>query len=139
MQNDVLPDPLGPLSKQLKECFNFRFSPMKCWAVTRLSPPELPLYLAQRNRRMVINSPSLEEGYSITIDLGLCHYIYCCTCPPLAFDLMFRLHVNIGFALFQNYGPDYLEIHQFCIVIIYSDTSEFTNSFSPSLVISLYA
>jgi hypothetical protein len=67
---------------------------------------------------MVMHSPSIEEGHSIPLVFGLCHYIYCPACPPLAVELMLRVHVNIGFALFQNNGLDYLEIHQSRGVII---------------------
>jgi hypothetical protein len=62
---------------------------------------------------MVMHSPSLEEGYPVPLILGLRHYIYRPACPPLAFDFMPRVHVNNGFALSQNHGLDYLEIHQF--------------------------
>jgi hypothetical protein len=41
------------------------------------------------------------------------------------------VHVNNGFALTQNHGLDYLEIHQFRGVKILRDTSEFTYSFLP--------
>jgi len=61
---------------------------------------------------MVMHS-SLEEGYSIPLVLGPCHYIYCPACPPIAFDLMLRVHFKNGFVLFQNNGPNYLEIHHF--------------------------
>ena len=118
MQNNVLPDTLRPLSKQLKGCLKFRSTPTEGRAVTRLSTRDLPLHIAQRNRRMVMHSQSLEEGYSIPFVLRFCHYIYRPTCSPLAFDLMLRVHVNNGFALFQNHATDYLEIHQFLGVII---------------------
>ena len=87
-------------------------------AVTRLSTRDLPLHIAQRNRRMVMHSQSLEEGYSIPFVLQFCHNIYRPAFPPLAFDLMLRVHVNNGFAQFQNHDPDYLEINQFRGVII---------------------
>ena len=60
-----------------------------------------------------MHSSSLKEEYSIPLFLGLYHNIYCRNCPPLAFDLMLRVHINNGFALFQNHGNDFLEIHQF--------------------------
>ena len=67
---------------------------------------------------MVRHSPSLEEGYSVPFFLGLSHYIYHPACSPLAFDLMLRVRVNNGYALSQNRGLDYLEIHQFVGVVI---------------------
>jgi len=112
MQNDDMPDPLGPLSKQLNVCLNFRSSPMKCPAVTRPSHRDLTLFIPQRDGRIVMHSTSLEEGYSIPLVLMLFHYRYCSTFHPLAFDLMLRVHVDNGFALFQIHGPDNLEIHQ---------------------------
>ena len=62
---------------------------------------------------MFMHSASLEEGYAIQFVLWFCQYSYCPTCPPLAFDLTLRVHVDNGFALFQNHGPYYLEIRQF--------------------------
>ena len=54
---------------------------------------------------------------------------------PLAFDHMFRVHVNNGFALSKTLGLDYLEIPQFRGVI----PLNLHTVFSPSLVIILYA
>ena len=67
---------------------------------------------------MVMHSHSIEEGYPVPLILGLRHYIYRPACPPLTFELIFRVHVNNGFELFQNHFLDYLEIHQFRGVII---------------------
>ena len=67
--------------------------------VIRLTPRVLSLYIPKRNQQMVMHSASLEEGYSIPQVLSFCHYIHCPTCP-LTFDLMLRVHVNNGFALF---------------------------------------
>jgi hypothetical protein len=62
---------------------------------------------------MQMHSASLEKGYSIPFVLRFCHNIYRRAFLPLAFDLMLRVPVNNGFALFQNHGPGYLKIHQF--------------------------
>ena len=78
---------------------------------TALSPVP-PVYIPEWDGRMIMHSASFEEGFSIPLVLGFCHYSYRPTCL-LAFDLMLRVHDNNGFALFQNHGPDYLEIHQF--------------------------
>ena len=74
MQNDVLPDPLGRLSKQLNGCLKFRSSPMEGRSVTRHSHVGTsPIYIALSYRRMDRNSLSLEEGYSIPLFLRLRH------------------------------------------------------------------
>jgi len=76
---------------------------------------------------MVMHSPTLKEGYPIPLVLGPSLHLPSHLTSP-SFELILRVHVNNGFALFQNHGPDFLEVHQFCGVIIYSNTPEFTYS-----------
>jgi len=66
---------------------------------------------------MFMHSASL-EGYSILLVLRFCHYSYRPTRPRLAFEIMLRVHVDNGFALFQNHDTDNLEIQQILSVII---------------------
>ena len=83
-------------------------------SVKRLSPLcTSPIYIAECYQRMIRHSPSLEEEYSIPLVLRLRHQIHQPGSPPLAFDLILRVHVNNEFALSQYHGLDYLEIHQF--------------------------
>ena len=60
-----------------------------------------------------MRSASLEEGYFIPLVLWFSQYIYSPTFPSLAFNLMLRVHVDNGIAIFKNHGPDNLEIDQF--------------------------
>ena len=71
------------------------------------------MYKAVRYRLMVMHSPTPEEGNSIPLALMLRQLIDLHASPPLAFDLMLRVHVNNGFAFYQNHGLDYVEIQQF--------------------------
>ena len=128
IQKDDLPEPLWTFTIQTNGCLNCRTSPGLGRPVTRLSP-WYTLYIPKRNRQMVMQSASLEEGYSIPLVLRFRQFIYCPTCPPLAFDLVPRVCFNNGFNLFQIRSTDYLEIHQFWGVIILSDTLYVTYSF----------
>jgi hypothetical protein len=63
-------------------------------SVTSLSPL-YPLYIPQKDGRMVMQSASLEEGYSALLIHRFCYCSSCRNYPPLVFDLMLRVHVSI--------------------------------------------
>jgi len=60
-----------------------------------------------------MHSASLEEGYSIVLVLGFCYYSYRPNYQLFELELILRVHVKNGSALFENHCPGYLEIHQF--------------------------
>jgi hypothetical protein len=57
---------------------------------------------------MVMHSPPLEDGYSITLEFGFCECSYSSPCYALAFALTLRVHIDEAFILFQNHSPYYV-------------------------------
>ena len=101
MQNDDLPEPIGPLTKHEKGCFNLRTSHMERWVVTRCSPRDrTTIYI--RKGWIVLHSPPL-EGNSITFDLGFRHYRFLLRSYflPLTFDLTLRINIDDVFGIYK--------------------------------------
>ena len=85
MQNDDLPDMLGPLMMRVKGCLNRIYSHMTDLAV--LQTPNI----SEGDGRVVTEALTLKERESIKLYFGLCHCMYH-TVRPLTFNLALSMY-----------------------------------------------
>ena len=87
MQNDDLPDTLGPLMMHLKGCLNLRSSHMTDHSVLRTPL----LNISKWNGRIVAETPPLKDRGSISLVFGLCDDMYL-TVRSLTLNLAFGMY-----------------------------------------------